>query len=160
MHEKCPICGENRHWHTKSWYQKNMKVDPERLKIKALETENPHYRSAAKMKLYAECSVQEGIKQHPEFIIKPRSQLQKEASKKLVEINRDQAKILQMIDSRNDSENHALWHYLNGLHLHTEGELEEIMSCASRVNTEVNDARIKFENKWHKKPWQLTQVAK
>ncbi|MFQ6056215.1 MAG: hypothetical protein ACE5J3_09590 [Methanosarcinales archaeon] len=86
----CPHCGYKgyRHCHTKRWYMKNWKINPERLSIKPEYVENPYNPEFAPMKVYPECLVKEQHKLHPELTIKPRTEKQKEAIKKLVEINR------------------------------------------------------------------------
>lgn len=85
----CPHCGYRgyRHCHTKRWYMKNWKINPERLSIKPEYATNPHNQDYP-MRLYRECQVREQHELHPELTIKPRTEKQKEAIKKLVEFNK------------------------------------------------------------------------
>ncbi|MHB8567307.1 MAG: hypothetical protein ACYC7D_10420 [Nitrososphaerales archaeon] len=58
--------------HTKDWYIENYGVDPSKLNIEYIKVDNPHYRSAAPMKLYNEENVlpyksQEKIDKHREL---------------------------------------------------------------------------------------------
>jgi len=85
----CPHCAYRGygHRHTKRWYMKKWRINPERLGIEPEYTDNPH-NPEYPMKLYRECQVREQHNLHPELTIKPRTEKQKEAIKKLVALNK------------------------------------------------------------------------
>ncbi len=62
----------------------NWRINPERTNIEPLIADNPYYRSK-NMYLWAECEISTFLKQHPETLIKPRSEKQKAVAEKLAE---------------------------------------------------------------------------
>ena len=71
--KRCPYCYTELiliQSHTKSWYLCNWGINPERLGLTSREVDNPHYRKAPPMKLWAEPVVEEAM-QYFEIAKKP-----------------------------------------------------------------------------------------
>lgn len=130
MKKYCPHCGELRHYHTKKWYMKEFRVNPERLSdIEILKMKNPHYSSASPMVLYAECQVKIELEKHPDLIIKQRTEKQittsKEIGQKLGEYSRIKGEINHNCRRMHDDINHFNWHLENGNHKHNMEEWDK-----------------------------------
>lgn len=111
------------HFHTKKWYVDTLKINPERLNIVPTEVENPHYKNSAPMKLYKLCQVKNGLDEHPEFTIKPRTEKQQAASKKngKVMIIKNKINMIKegaVPNSLKNEQNHFEWHQCYGKHRH------------------------------------------
>jgi hypothetical protein len=137
----CPYCGQQQHWHTKKWYMKEWRINPERLKESddfMLETENPYYKNAAPMRRYPECKIQEGMSANPQLIIK-RTEKQRAQAKKLGTYAKIEGEIQLSEKMMESEENHFEWHKRNGEHLHDMDKWEETLE----KHQEKNKAELK-----------------
>jgi hypothetical protein len=159
--ELCPFCGQPRHWHTKKWYMTEFQINPERTGIEPKLVPNPHYSTSPKMKLYAECQILQAKADHPELIIKPRTEKQIVVGKRIGELSHDIAYVKRPLRNiafeEKNFESHLEYHQNpeHGFHNHRDSDfyrmVREIEQDGKIAEKETKERAIEFERKYGRK---------